>query len=102
MQSIDEKPLFIPLNAKFYRQFESGEKSVEYRLYGARWNERNCRIGRKVTLSLGYGKHERLSGEIKSFERNAEVTKREDWIECYGSSSPDAVAACIGIEVIRE
>lgn len=64
-----EKPLFIPLKTVWYRQFERGSKTEELRLYGPRWNERTCRVGRKVVLSKGYGKSERLSGEIWKFKK---------------------------------
>lgn len=50
----EEKPLFIPLRRVWFEAFERGEKAVEYRAYGARWNERTCRPGRRATLSLGY------------------------------------------------
>lgn len=62
-----EKPLFIPLKAKWFEAFERGDKTTEYRAYGPRWNERTCRVGRAVTLSYGYGKARRLSGEVIGF-----------------------------------
>lgn len=62
-----QKALFIPLKTKFFEAFERGEKQAEMRLYGKRWNERNCRPGRPVTLSCGYGKHRRLYGRISDF-----------------------------------
>ena len=49
-----EKPLFIPLKTKWFRDFESGAKMTEYRAYGPRWNERTCRVGRHAILSHGY------------------------------------------------
>lgn len=63
-----EKPLFVPLTRRWFEQFERGEKTTEFRLYGARWNERTCRIGRAVTLSLGYGTKRRLTGVVCRFE----------------------------------
>jgi len=62
-----DKALFIPLRTEWFRKIESGEKSTEYRAYGPRWNEKQCRVGRTVTLSLGYGKRHRLSKVISSF-----------------------------------
>lgn len=62
-----EKALFVPLKEEYYRDFANGLKRVEYRLYGPRWNERTCRPGRRVVLSLGYGKRERLNGRIDAF-----------------------------------
>lgn len=40
-----EKLIFIPLKREFFEAFENGMKTVEYRKYGPRWNERTC--GRK-------------------------------------------------------
>jgi len=65
--AMSEKPLFIPLKALFYDQFISGQKLSELRLYGPRWNEKTCRIGREVILSKGYGKKHRVKGKIWQF-----------------------------------
>lgn len=62
-----EKAMFIPLRAEWFYKIENGEKDTEYRAYGPRWNEKQCRIGRPVTLSMGYGKRRRLSKVISSF-----------------------------------
>ena len=64
-----EKPLFIPLKTKWYEQFAAGEKRDELRLYGPRWNERTCRVGRAVTLSKGYGKAHRMTGHVRAFKK---------------------------------
>lgn len=45
------KPLFIPLKGEFYEAFADGSKTVEYRRYGPRWNERTCERGRPVVLT---------------------------------------------------
>ncbi|XPV77964.1 MAG: hypothetical protein ACNI27_08595 [Desulfovibrio sp.] len=65
---MSEKPLFLPLKTKYYEAFKSGEKTEELRKYGGRWTEKTCFVGRKVTLSKGYGKQNRLKGVIVSFE----------------------------------
>jgi hypothetical protein len=57
------KPLFIPLKTQWFRAFESGEKTVEYRAYGPRWNERTCTPGRAATLSHGYS-GDRIHAEV--------------------------------------
>lgn len=75
------KPLFIPLRAKYFEQFESGEKTTEFRAYGARWNEKTCPAGRAVVLSYGYGKARRLHGVIVSTEL---VKQTKDFLEIYG------------------
>lgn len=64
-----DKPLFVALKAKYFDQFVDGSKKVEYRRYGPGWNERTCRIGRRVTLSKGYGRHHRrLTAIIERIE----------------------------------
>lgn len=85
-----EKPLFIPLKTQFYEEFKRGEKSTEYRLYGPRWNDKTCRVGREVHLSCGYGKHRvRLRRVIDEFyKRDAHTfgsTVKADILECFGT-----------------
>ena len=45
--------LFIPLKTAYFEAFRAGTKTVEFRLYGPRWNERTCPVGRSVVLSKG-------------------------------------------------
>ena len=94
-----EKPLFVPLKKEYYEAFESGEKKIEYRRYGARWNEATCRVGRRVILSCGYGKRRRMLGVIAGFSKSREPLKTAPWRKCYGPATGDC--ACIEIEVIR-
>ena len=47
------KPLFIPLKAEHYDAFDDGSKVNEYRLYGPRWNEKNCYPGRRPPSPVG-------------------------------------------------
>lgn len=68
-----EKPLFIPLKTQWFRQFESGYKTIEYRAYGPRWNEKTCRVGRPATISHGYS-GARLGRHVSKFMK----LKRED------------------------
>lgn len=89
-------PLFIPLKRKFFEQFERGEKTIEYRKFGPRWNRETCRPGRTVVLSLGYGKARRLRGVITWFLICKGPTFSDDWRACYGNDT-DSLAACIGI-----
>ena len=91
------KPLFIPLKAEFYEDFENGLKDTEFRPYGPRWNERTCFVGREVVLSYGYGKRRRMRGVIAAFELSAEPTKTGAWIKCYGDKKGDA--ACIRVRL---
>lgn len=95
--AIASKDLFVPLKRQFFEAFERGEKSVEYRIYGPRWNELTCQIGRMVTLSLGYGKRRRLRGVITDFRRDDDPGSIPGWSVCYGTTNKPA--ACISIAV---
>ncbi|MGC8520184.1 MAG: hypothetical protein ACP5P4_16965 [Steroidobacteraceae bacterium] len=65
---MSDKPLFVPLKTQYFRAFEAGIKTIEYRRAGPLWNERRCWIGRPVTLSHGYS-GSRLYTRIKSVQR---------------------------------
>jgi len=91
------KPLFIPLKTAYFEAFRSGLKTVEYRPYGSRWNERTCRLGRPVILSKGYGKAHRLYGHITDFRRSGVPTCTRAWRDCYGDRAGEA--ACIRIAI---
>ena len=92
------KPLFIPLKTEFYEAFVSGAKDTEYRIYGPRWNERTCHLGRDVVISKGYGKQARRTGTIVGFDASYEPTLTDGWRACYGNDSREK-AACIRIEL---
>lgn len=99
-------PLFIPLKAVYFDAFESGEKKHEYRIYGQRWNERACQLGRPVLLSRGYGKHRRLSGMIASFQRLS-LSALPDYVQesmrlIYGEQAEQNDIAVIGIDVLHK
>lgn len=89
------KPLFIPLKAEHYDAFARGDKTCERRLYGPRWNERTCPVGRKVVLSRGYGKKHRMHGHIASFLQDmlAHFTDdtREALLGCYPKAGDDTM-----------
>ena len=93
----EEAPLFIPLRREYFEAFERGEKTIEYRKLGPRWNEETCRLGRRVTLSLGYGKQRRLYGVVTSFHTDSIPGLIPGWEGCFGDSC--VTAACIGIKI---
>lgn len=64
-----DRPLFIPLRAKWYEAFERGERYTEWRAYGPRWNAHTCRKGRLAVLSYGYGRARRMTMKVVRFER---------------------------------
>ena len=88
-----DKPLFIPLKTEYFEAFKAGVKQYELRKHGPRWNENTCRVGRAVTLSKGYGKHDRLFSEVTAFERKpvSELPDKDraDFIACYGEAETD-------------
>ena len=65
---MSDRPLFVPLKTQYFRAFEDGSKTIEYRRYGARWNECSAWIGRPVTVSHGYS-GARLYGHVVSVQR---------------------------------
>ena len=85
-------PLFIPLKTKYFEAFKRGEKTEEFRRHFGPWNERACFVGRLVTLSKGYGKYERLSGEIAGIRIIADPQAIPGWAECYGDNNQPAIA----------
>jgi hypothetical protein len=93
-----ELPLFIPLRREWYEQFERRVKTFEFRPYGPRWNEKTCRIGRRVTLSLGYGKAQRLHGVIVGFWQDDQAIHGDAWKSCYGDKG-HKIAARIEIRI---
>lgn len=80
--------MFIPLKKIYFEQFAKREKREEFRLYGPRWNERVCAIGREVILSCGYS-GPRLTGKISGFR----VTRIED-VPGMRAVYPDTDARC--------
>ena len=81
-------PLFVPLRAAYYEAFLDGSKTEELRLYGPRWNERTCAVGRDIVLSKGYGKRSRMTGRIWKFKRQHGTT--------FGSTYKEAILDCYG------
>ncbi len=96
------KPLFIPLNAEYFEEFEAGRKTREFRVYGPRWNERTCFPGRPVTLSYGYGKQRRIQGTVKSFFKVPAVSSSGTAALRKLTSKPFAFVAEIEIELTNE
>ncbi len=95
------KPLFIPLKSEHYEAFKDGSKGDELRLYGPRWNHGTCVIGREVILSKGYGKQNRMKGEIWKFKKQHGSTfgstYKKTILEIYGTLDVDI--ACISIKL---
>lgn len=96
------KPLFVPLKTEYFEQFRDGTKRDELRLYGPRWNEQTCPVGRPVTLSKGYGKSARMTGTVQGFKRQRGdlfgSTYRAAILAVYGTLNVDI--ACINIRLV--
>jgi hypothetical protein len=90
------KPLFVPLMTRYFREFESGQKRVEYRRYGLRWNERTCVPGRPVVLSHGYS-GARINARVASFS----VLQARDAPDGQATYGPDALLAAIQLEPVE-
>lgn len=97
------KPLFVPLKTEHFQAFACGDKDTEFRLHGARWNERTCFPGRPVVLSKGYGNHARLNGVVESFHQVAfaqlDMSDQVKLLDLYGSVLHGATIAVIQIRV---
>lgn len=95
-----DKPLFIPLNTKYYEAFEDGSKDTEYRIHGPRWNRVTCWEGRAVTLSKGYGKKNRLHGVIKHLWTTNSISLNLDIQmvieEIYGKGTHEIICIEVG------
>ena len=98
MHPSELKPLFIPLRREFFEAFQDGSKVEEFRRFdGRRWTAVTCQVGRRVVLSLGYGRANRMTGIIAGFEIRHEPTTTTAWRTCYGETNEFTVAACIHI-----
>lgn len=62
------KPLFIPLKKCWYEMFLTGDKNIEYRAYGPRWNEKTCFPGREALLSNGYTNKNSIQATVTSLD----------------------------------
>lgn len=60
--------LFIPLKTRWFRAFAEGVKTIEYRAYGPRWNERTCAVGRDAIISHGYSGG-RIAARVLDFRK---------------------------------
>jgi hypothetical protein len=85
----EQKPLFVPLLGKWFDAFADGSKQWEHRLMRRQWNVDQVRVGRRVTLSRGYGRFNRLHGVIVEVQTHEACTMGD--LEIYRDVSPDAL-----------
>lgn len=98
LEGIPPKPPFIPLKRAFFEAFKKGTKTTEYRLLGPRWNMLVCPPRRRVVLSLGYGKAQRLSGVVESTYIDWATRKIPGWLECYPNATDPAYCIVIKLD----
>ena len=99
-------PLFVSLATKHFDRFWNGDKDTERRIYGGRWTEKTCAVGREVTLSLGYSGTRRIATEITAFAavplKKLPHDTQNDLRACYpGRVKADTLIACITIGYIK-
>jgi hypothetical protein len=62
------KSIFVPLRSKHWVDLRDRRKSIEWRAWGARWNDRTITPGRTIILSKGYTR-DRLRGVVIKVHR---------------------------------
>lgn len=98
-EAAKQKPLFLPLRKVYFEAFKNGEKLIEYRKLGKRWNPTRIRPGRAVTLSCGYS-GERLEGRIRMIWMDDDPELLPGFTECYGTEK--ATAFCMRIILMKD
>lgn len=86
----ERRPLFVPLKAQWFDLFAMGTKSWEHRIARRQWNGDQVQVGRRVTLSRGYGKHARLHGVITSVKLRTFDELTEELRADIGASPSDS------------
>lgn len=92
--------LFVPLQGRWFDAFASGAATTEYRLYGARWNERTCTPGRDVVLSRGYS-GARLRACIVGFRTIPLYAAPRQTQDLFAHAARDALVAVIELTRAR-
>lgn len=92
-----QKPLFCPVTKYYFNEYFIGNKTVEYRLYGPRWNEITCVPGRRIIVSEGYSGR-RLYGFIGGF-RFSELGMIEGMKDLYPGVPANKRIICIMLEL---
>lgn len=96
----DQPAIFVPQKRVHFADTKSGVKRFEYRKLGKIWNEKSCRVGRRIIFSNGYGIQNRLTGRITSFRIEHNPHTLPGWTDCYGDDN--GPAAVIGFEITGE
>jgi hypothetical protein len=83
------KSIFVPLHTEHWNAFRDRRKSIEWRAWGARWNDRTITPGRTIILSKGYTKT-RLHGVVVKVHRVSWLLAPDGALAIY----PDVETFC--------
>jgi hypothetical protein len=89
--------MLLIVRKTYWLEFRAGTKSVEYRRYGPRFNERVFRIDR--LLAIGYARDRRsprLLASVASFATRP-VAELPEMLDIYPDMKPDGLIAEIGL-----
>ena len=85
-----QRPVLLALRKQHFLAFAGGSKTVEWRAWGPRWNDKAIRPGRAIALSKGYS-GARLHGVVVKVER----VERDDAPEGARAIYPEAATFCM-------
>jgi hypothetical protein len=96
MDAAPIKSIFVPLHSKHWVDFRDRRKTIEWRAWGARWNDRTISPGRTIILANGYTRA-RLHGVVVKAHRVSRLLAPDGARAIY----PDVEAFC-AIEIALE
>ena len=96
-----EDELEIKVFEKYFEQWIDRKKKYEMRIYGEKWNEKTCRVGKKAIIRCGSKGLSSVSGVISGFSvveacdlpQSDQDTIKEIW------GTIDLTMACIEINI---
>ena len=83
------KPIFVALRSEHWNDFRDRRKSIEWRAWGARWNDRTIIPGMPIILAKGYTR-DRLHGVVVRVQRVSRPLAPDAALAIY----PDVEAFC--------
>jgi hypothetical protein len=89
MNAMPNKSIFVALRSKHWIDFRDRRKSIEWRAWGARWNDRTITPGSTIILSKGYTRV-RLHGVVVRVHRVSRSLAPDAALAIY----PDIEAFC--------
>lgn len=89
MNAAPIKSIFVPLRSKHWIDFRDRRKSIEWRAWGARWNDRTIIPGSTIILAKGYTR-DRLHGVVVRVQRVSRPLAPDGTLAIY----PDIETFC--------